>query len=156
MPPAGAGWRGRFAASVQRIVAPLFERQQAFNSAVVDHINRNAPGQRHTREAIEGTVAVLRDQLAEIVRFQSLLVMFLQQITPYVDTRDRDVAGLLRGLSGAINAVADEVMKRSEAMLARDRRHDTRVADVEAQLSDIRASLEELQQALGRGAAGPR
>ena len=156
VPPAGAGWRGRFAASVQRIVAPLFERQQAFNSAVVDHINRNAPGQRHTREAIEGTVAVLRDQLAEIVRFQSLLVMFLQQITPYVDTRDRDVAGLLRGLSGAINAVADEVMKRSEAMLARDRRHDTRVADVEAQLSGIRASLEELQQALGRGAAGPR
>jgi len=156
VPPAGTGWRGRFAASVQRIVAPLFERQQAFNSAVVDHINRNAPGQRHTREAIEGTVAVLRDQLAEIVRFQSLLVMFLQQITPYVDTRDRDVAGLLRGLSGAINAVADEVMKRSEAMLARDRRHDTRVADVEAQLSDIRASLEELQQALGRGAAGPR
>jgi len=90
VPPAGAGWRGRFAASVQRIVAPLFERQQAFNSAVVDHINRNAPGQRHTREAIEGTVAVLRDQRAEIVRFQSLLVMFLQQITPYVDTRDRN------------------------------------------------------------------
>jgi hypothetical protein len=156
LPPAGAGWRGRFAASVRRIVAPLFEQQQAFNSALVDHINRNAPAERYTREAIEGTLTVLRDQLAEIVRFQSLLVMFLQQITPYVDTRDRDVAGLLRGLSGAINAVADEVMKRSEAMLARDRRHDMRVAEVEAQLSDIRARLEELERALGRSAGGPR
>jgi hypothetical protein len=155
-PLGGTGWRGRFAASVRRIVAPLFEQQQAFNSAIVDHINRNAPAERHTREAIEGTLTVLRDQLAEIVRFQSLLVMFLQQITPYVDTRDRDVAGLLRGLSGAINAVADEVMKRSEAMLARDRRHDMRVAEVEAQLSDICARLEELQRALGRSAAGPR
>ena len=154
LPPAGAGWRGRFAASVRRIVAPLFEQQQAFNSAIVDHINRNAPAQRDTRDAIEGTLTVLRDQLAEIVRFQSLLVMFLQQITPYVDTRDRDVAGLLRGLSGAINAVADEVMKRSEAMLARDRRHDLRVSEVETQLSDIRARLEELQRALSRDAAG--
>jgi hypothetical protein len=153
-PSAGAGWRGRFAASVRRIVAPLFEQQQAFNSAVVDHINRNVPAQRHTGEAIEGTLTVLRDQLAEIAGFQSLLVMFLQQITPYVDTRDRDVAGLLRGLSGAINAVADEVMKRSEATLARDRRHDLRVLEVEAQLSDIRARLEELQRALGPSAAG--
>ena len=153
-PAAGAGWRGRFAAAVRRIVAPLFEQQQAFNSAVVDHINRNAPAQRDTRDAIEGTLTVLRDQLAEIVRFQSLLVMFLQQITPYVDTRDRDVAGLLRGLSGAINAVADEVMKRSEAMLARDRRHDMRVSEAETQLSDIRARLEELQRALSRDAAG--
>jgi hypothetical protein len=154
LPPAGAGWRGRFALAVRRIVAPIFEQQQAFNSAIVDHINRNAPAQRATRDAIEGTLTVLRDQLAEIVRFQSLLVMFLQQITPYVDTRDRDVAGLLRGLSGAINAVADEVMKRSEAMLARDRRLDMRVSEVETQLSDIRARLEELQRALSRDAAG--
>jgi hypothetical protein len=57
-------------------------------------------------------------------------------------------------LSGAINAVADEVMKRSEATLARDRRHDLRVLEVEAQLSDIRARLEELQRALGPSAAG--
>ena len=69
--------------------------------------------------------------------------MFLQQITPYVDTRDRDVAGLLRGLSGAINAVADEVMKRSEAALVRDRRHDIRMADLEARLAELTRLLEE-------------
>ena len=74
--------------------------------------------------------------------------MFLQQITPYVDTRDRNVAGLLRGLSGAINAVADETMKRTEALLARERRHETRVADLEAQLSELRRLLEELTRAL--------
>src|SRR5262245_45390927 len=146
--PPPTGWRKGFARGVRRIVAPLFEQQQAFNSAVVDHVNRNASVARDTRESIASTLTVLRDTTAELIRFQSLLVMFAQQITPYVDTRDRDVAGLLRGLSGAINAVADEVMKRSEAMLARDRRHDARVADVEAELANLRARPDELARTL--------
>src|ERR1043165_435140 len=109
----GGGVSGRLAAAVRRMVAPLFEQQQAFNSAVVDHLNRNVPVARETRQSIETTLAVLRDTIAELVRFQSLLVVYLQQITPYVDTRDRDVAGVVRGLSAAINSVADEAMKRS-------------------------------------------
>jgi hypothetical protein len=150
VPPAQGGLRGRFLAAVRGFVAPLFEQQQAFNSAVVDHINRNVPVDRQTRESIDSTLTVLHDQLAELVRFQSVLVTFVQQITPYVDTRDRDVAGLLRGLSGAINAVSDELMKRSEALLARDRRYEVRIADVETRLADIRARLDELQQTLAQ------
>jgi hypothetical protein len=147
VPPSGGGWRGRMVSAVRRAVAPLFEQQQAFNSAVVDHINRNVQGTRETRASIDSTLTVLRGTIGELVRFQSLLVVFLQQITPYVDTRDRDVAGLLRGLSGAINAVSDEVMKRSEAALVRDRRLDMRVAEIEAQLADLRGRLEEQMQA---------
>ena len=150
VPPAPGGLRGRLLAAVRGFVAPLFEQQQAFNSALVDHINRNVPIGRQTRASIESTLVVLRDQLAELVRFQSLLVMFVQQITPYVDTRDRDVAGLLRGLSGAINAVSDELLKRTEAMLARDRRSELRIADLDARLADLRTRLEELHQALAR------
>jgi len=62
-------------------------------------------------------------------------------VTPYVDTRDRDVAGLLRGLSGAINGVADEVLKRSEATLVRDRRHEMRVEALETALATLRGEL---------------
>src|SRR5437773_4061360 len=62
-PPAGRGVRGRFAAAVRRIVAPLFEQQQAFNSALVDHLNRNVPVHRQTRASVETTLAVLREQL---------------------------------------------------------------------------------------------
>ena len=148
VPPAPRGLRGRLVAAVRGFVAPLFEQQQAFNSAVVDHVNRNVPVERETRASIESTLTVLRDQLDELARFQSLLVMFLQQITPYVDTRDRDVAGLLRGLSGAINAVADELMKRSEATLVRDRRSDIRLASLEAAL----AGLQQQTLALTRAA----
>src|SRR5581483_5958017 len=152
-PPLPPGWRGRLAAVVRRAVAPLFEQQQAFNSALVDHLNRNVPVARETRASIASTLTVLHDTVAELVRFQSVLVVFLQQITPYVDTRDRDVAGLLRGLSGAINAVADEVLKRSEAMLARDRRHALDVADLDAKLTDLAAHVDKLRHALGQSAA---
>jgi hypothetical protein len=150
VPRASGGLRGRVAAAVRGMVAPLFEQQQAFNSAVVDHVNRNVAVGRETRASIASGLTVMHDTIAELVRFQSLLVIYLQQITPYVDTRDRDVAGLLRGLSGAINAVADDVLKRADGMLARDRRHDLRVADVEAQLATLRLRIDELSRTLQR------
>ena len=126
-------------------MAPLFEQQQAFNSALVDHINRNAPALQQTHDAVEAILAVQRTHIEELVRFESVLVMFLQQITPYVDTRDRHVAGLLRGLSGAIDGVAGELMKRTEAMLARDRRHELQVAAVADESSGVRNRLAELE-----------
>jgi hypothetical protein len=147
--PAGGGLRGRIAAAVRRMVAPLFEQQQAFNSAVVDHLNRNVPVARETRASIATTLTVLHDTIAELVRFQSLLIVYLQQITPYVDTRDRDVAGVVRGLSAAINAVADEAMKKSEALLARDRRHELQFDRVETEIAALRLRLDELSRALG-------
>jgi hypothetical protein len=154
MPPAGGGVRGRIIAAIRRSVGPLFEQQQAFNSAVVDHLNRNVVVARATRQSVASTLTVLHDTIGELVRFQSVLVVFLQRITPYVDTRDRDVAGLLRGLSGAINGVADEAMKRSEALLARERRHGLRVSDLEAQLAALRQQLLAIQQALEKTRPG--
>jgi hypothetical protein len=152
--PRGNGLRGVFAAAVRRAVAPLFEQQQAFNSAVVDHLNRNVPVARQTRESIDSTLTVLRDTVGELVRFQSLLVRFVQQITPYVDTRDRDVAGLLRGLSGAINAVADETMKRTETLLAHDRRQQLQLDDLQAQVAALREQTRAAQQALEKARGG--
>ena len=144
--PPATGLRRGFVAAVRRAIAPLFEQQQAFNAAVVDHVNRTVPVARETRASIDSTLTVLRDTIAELIRFQSLLVEFLQQVTPYVDTRDRDVAGLLRGLSGAINGVADEVLKRSEATLARDRRHELRVESLESAVGALRDELAALQR----------
>src|SRR5438046_550828 len=61
---------------------------------------------------------------------------------------DRDVAGLLRGLAGAIDAVADETMKRSETMLTRDRRHELRVSDLDARMDALHRQMLAIQQAL--------
>src|SRR5262245_6865299 len=53
---AGGGVRGIVTSAVRRMVAPLFEQQQAFNSAVVDHLNRGVPVARGTRESIASTL----------------------------------------------------------------------------------------------------
>jgi len=143
-----SGLRRTFAAAVRRVVAPMFEQQQAFNSAVVDHINRNLPAARQTSESMAGTLTILRTHIADLARFENLLIIFLQQVTPYVDTRDRDVAGLLRGLNGAINAVADELMKRSEALLARDARREMQLAALDEQIGAVQARLDDLARAL--------
>ena len=144
--PPATGLRRGFVAGVRRAIAPLFEQQQAFNAALVDHVNRSVPVGRETRASIESTLTVMRDTIGELIHFQSLLVEFLQQITPYVDTRDRDVAGLLRGLSGAINGVADEVLKRSEATLARDRRYEQRIESLEASIRALQSELAEMKR----------
>ena len=144
--PPATGLRRGFVAGVRRATAPLVDQQQAFNAAVVDHINREVPVARETRASIESTLTVLRDTIGDLVAFQSLLVAFLQEVTPYVDTRDRDVAGLLRGLSGAINGVADEVLKRADATLARDRRHELRVAELESAVAALREEFAALRR----------
>jgi SAM-dependent methyltransferase len=145
--PSPGGWRGRLARFVWHVVEPVFARQQAFNSALVDHINRNVPVERETRKAIESTLVVFRDQLTALATFQSHLIRYLQHITPYVDTKDREVAGLMLGLQGAISGVGDELLKRWESMIAREQRFEGRTAALTASHDELRTALASVQQA---------
>jgi SAM-dependent methyltransferase len=96
--PSGAprqdgSWRGRLRAFVWRLVGPPLETQRTFNAAVVDHLNRNVQSHDESARALGDVVATLRQQADAIVRFESILVQYLQTITAYVDTRDRSVGG---------------------------------------------------------------
>ncbi len=164
-PALGSGLKGRLLEMAWRIVAPMLERQQEFNSALVDHVNRNVVVQRATRDAIETTLAVLGEQLARLVSFQTNLVAYLQQITAYVDTKDREVAGLMRrinedsgelldvldhrtvALGEGISGVGDELQKRWESMVAREQRYDARVTALNAAHEGFQTTLGIVQQA---------
>ena len=64
-PPAGftRGWRRRVAGFVWRLVGPILQRQQTFNAALVDHVNRNAPGDLESRRTLaEALVATWPEQ----------------------------------------------------------------------------------------------
>ena len=54
-------------------------------------------------------MSILREELERLIDFQSKLVQYAQQITPYVDTNDRYVAGLSNSLAGAISGLGDEL-----------------------------------------------
>ena len=143
-PDEGRGWLRRLRTHAWAMVAPLFERQQAFNSALVDHVNRNVATHRETARAVDSALTLFREDHRRLVEFQSLLIMYAQQITPYVDTKDRHVAGLMHGLAAGISGLSDEVQKRWESMLARERRYDAKLND----LSEVRTTLGVMQRAV--------
>ena len=111
-------------AALAEDASPLLRRQRAFNIAVVNDLKHQRAIQR----------AVL-----ELIRCQASLVEFLRTIQPYVDTRD---------FVDVLRAISDDDLKRSDALLARDRRREIQVADIETELTAIRARLGELQRAL--------
>jgi SAM-dependent methyltransferase len=118
------GWRTRLTGFIWRVVAPSLQQQQEFNSALVDHINRNVALHRETTRAFEAQSAWLRNLVTAVVGVQSRLIVYLQTITWYVDTKDRAIAGNLRysleqsttGLADGLSAVGSELLKRWETL----------------------------------------
>ncbi len=147
----GGGWRGRVRRFVWRLVGPLFEQQQRFNSALVDHINRNVTTARETKKAIDTLIALVAAQLGALLTFESRLVQWAQEITGYVDTKDRDVGGRLQfALTTGLDAVADELQKRWESMVARERRYAARVDEVRSSLAVLHQASATLKRELER------
>ena len=162
--PVDSGWRGRLRSVIWSAVAPIFERQHAFNAALVEHLNRNTSVYREVAASAATTLTFMREELVKAIEFQSRIVQYLQTVTPYVDTKDREIAGLMRrinedvgefvthqdnriaGLAGALGDVADELRKRSESMTARERRYDARERQYVAQVEDVRTSFAVVNQ----------
>jgi SAM-dependent methyltransferase len=144
-PPAlsSGGLKGRLAGFIWRIAGPPLQRQAAFNSALIDHINRNVAAHREAQKAIDSIVALLRDQAADLLAFHSRLLIFLQRITLYVDTTGRRSEGQALVVNAAVNALADDWAKRWESMIAREQRFETRVASI----AELRTLIAVSQQA---------
>jgi len=145
--PARGGLKGRLRSLVWSVVAPIFQKQVAFNSTLVDHVNRNAAAHREARQAIDAILAVLRAEIDDLRAFHFQLLSYLQQITGYVDTKDRDTAGRALVVNAAVNALAEDFAKRYESMAAREQRFDARVAGIAAAHEELRTRIGIAQQA---------
>ena len=137
-PDLGAGWRGRLRGLVWTLVGPLFQQQQTFNAAIVDHVNRNVASAREGQKATVSLIGLVGGQLEALATFESCLVQFLQQLTPYVDTKDLEAAAIMRrinedvaevaqqldarsrGMVGSLSGVSDELRKRWESTVVRE------------------------------------
>jgi SAM-dependent methyltransferase len=84
-------FKGRLRAFVWRLIGPPLESQKHFNASLVDHINRNVRAQQELPQTIAAMIEVLRREYQGLVRFESLLVQYLQTITLYVDTKNRSL-----------------------------------------------------------------
>lgn len=137
-PPVLGGLKGRLAAFVWRLIGPTLQKQAAFNSIVVDHINRNVLAHRGAHDFAAGTAAAVHAHMDDVQAFRARLMLYLQQITPFVDTKDRDTGGRALIVNSAVNALADDVMKRQESMAVREARLEARLAELAAAQDQLR------------------
>ena len=147
-PPSASGFRQRLAGFVWGVIGPYLQRQLAFNSLIVDHINRNTNAARNAHRVAEQTADALRDQLAALAQFETRLLQYFQQITAYVDTKDRDTAGGALVLNAALNGLADNIAKRWESMSVREQRASGGMDGLRAAHDDLRSTIGTLQQGL--------
>ncbi|HXG87713.1 MAG TPA: class I SAM-dependent methyltransferase [Vicinamibacterales bacterium] len=166
------GWKGKLATFVWDLIEPALAQQQAFNSALVDHLNRNLPAQREAPKAIASSMALMQEQVERLIHFQSRLIVYLQQMTPYLDSKDYEFAALgrrvtedaqqdidrldrtVRGLAGGLSGVSDEMMKRWESLLARDQRYSGRIDEIRSSLAVAQQQVSALKREFERVAAG--
>jgi 2-polyprenyl-3-methyl-5-hydroxy-6-metoxy-1,4-benzoquinol methylase len=123
---------------VHRWLAPVFARQRTFDMHVVEAV-----------EAIAG-----RDHAIAFARFQTALIVFLQKITAFVESKDRLVAAMaaarLDQHDQLLNQLADiqaqiAVLQRATQMLTRV---DIRESIVDSRRSAVRGPQSEQPSAL--------
>ena len=159
------GWKGRLAGFVWRMVGPIFERQQSFNAQLVDHVNRNITHHREIYASIASTIQCLSDQVEALRKFELLLIWYFQKLTVFINANDletstvgrritedaREIVDILDhrtvGLGGAVSGVSDELLKRWESMLARERRFEGKVSALSAAHEEVRSTLAVVHQA---------
>lgn len=121
------GWaKQRLHGFVWRLVGPALSTQQAFNAALVDHINRNVAAHRESERAIAALIALNRDRTSDLLSFRGALIGYLQTMTLYIDTRDRAVGGQAQVINAALGALTDDWLKHWESMIAREERFESR------------------------------
>jgi SAM-dependent methyltransferase len=128
-----AGVRRPWVRLVYGWLAPFFERQQALNSRVA--------------AALDEVTARERDRQASFERFQTALIVFLQQITALVETKDRAaVAGTAARLDAQEQATLSlpdlraqvGVLQRATQMLTREQELvDRRQSPVDSRQSSV-------------------
>jgi SAM-dependent methyltransferase len=92
-PPADRTIKGRLRAFVWRLIGPPLQAQERFNAALVDHLNRNIAAHQQIQQATATLLETARREFDALARFESLLVQYLQTVTPYLDTRVRRAGG---------------------------------------------------------------
>ena len=147
-PPPSSGLQQKLTGFIWRTIGPYLERQLAFNSILVDHLNRNAEAGKaaHRREAEHA--AALRAHLGALAAFHARIMLYLQQVTAYVDTRDRDTAGGALVLNAAISALAESQAKYRESLAAREHRYEARTTALSAAHEELRLMIGVAQQAI--------
>ena len=144
-------WRRWVRKLVTPVLLPALERQAEFNRALVGHLTRAAAERRQERRATERLRGFLGAELDALASFQSLLVQYAQQITPYIDTRNREAAALLRRITEDSTVASAGVAAGLEAVAAAQRGLDDSFDLLQASVRVMKREIHRLRA----GSAAP-
>lgn len=119
----GTGWRRRLRNVAWRLLRPILERQQRFNTLLVRHLNDNRAGMIESRSSAAAVIAVLDRHLGALTAFQLQLVRYLDQSADALQ-RTRD----------DLQRIRDEAAARTDA-------HERRLGVLEGTTEDLRQSV---------------
>jgi len=121
-PTPPAGWRGRSLRVVWQWLAPWIERQHMFNA--------------RTAEVVETLISRDHERAAAFEQFQSALITFLQRITAFVDTKDRQLT------AGAVRRIDEQ----QQMLAALQQRMEDTLPEVRAQMTVLQRAMEMLKR----------
>jgi SAM-dependent methyltransferase len=121
-PPLPAGWRGRGLRVVAQWLAPWFDGQRV----------RDA----RTAEAIEMLVDRDHQRAVAFEQFQSALITFLQQITAFIDTKDRQLSAVAAG----------RIDEQQKTLAVLQQRLDDALPELRAQVVVLQRAMEMLKR----------
>ena len=147
-PPCADGLKGKLTGLIWRTIAPYLQRQLRFNSVLVDHINRSVEAQRAAHRRDLETTAALRAHIDALTGFHARLMVYFQQFTAYVDTRDRDAGGGALVLNAALSDLAEGNAKYRESLAAREHRYEARTTALATAHEELRGMLGVAQHAI--------
>ena len=148
VPAGGSGVRGRLTAFIWRTIAPYLQRQLTFNSVLVDHVNRSVEAQKAAHRRELERAGAFRAYIDALRALHGTLMLYLQQITAYVDTKDRDMASGALVLNAALNSLAEAHGKYRESVAAWEHRHDSRLEALTRAHEELRGMLGVAQHAI--------
>ena len=106
---------------------------------------------QETHIALTSTLKTLQEQVDETRILQSALVQYLQQITPYLNTKIYETASqnsfFLHALADGVHGISDELLLWKESTLAKEDRYDKKVSSLIAAHGELRAAIGILQAA---------
>ena len=149
-------WRTWLRRLVAPIVGPALDNQKALNGALIEHVRHSAEMRQEDRRHRHATTDLLRSHLVAAATFRSRAVQFAQQITPYVDTKDREVAGLARRVSEDNGVRIDGLAAALDLVAGTNRTLNESVGVLQTATLVVKRELERTRRAPAeRGGAEP-
>ncbi len=108
----GTGWRRRLRDFAWRLLRPILERQQQFNTLLVQHLDGNIRAAYDRRESEAAALATLDRHLGGLAAFQSHLVAYVR----HLDQSGEDLRRSIDALQRSIDALQQRTQQTTDGL----------------------------------------